>query len=182
MKKLILFGSVLLLSFAPSKLIKTKVADGITISLPPTLMPMTQDDIAQRYPSVRAPLGAFTNVDRDSDFSVNISATQWPDSDIELAAKFFKSGIYNLYDRVDIISEGIHTVNKRKLVFYEFESRVNGNKMKETERQAIFRYAYVQYYIGKDRTLVFTFSCPKDRKPEWQETVRAMMKTVKLSK
>ena len=171
---------MLLVSFAPSKLIKTKVADGITISLPSTLAPMTPDDIAQRYPSVRAPLGAFTNVDRDSDFSVNISATQWPDADIELAAKFFKSGIYNLYDRVDIISEGIQTVNKKKFIFYEFESRVNGNKMKETERQAIFRYAYVQYYIGKDRTLVFTFSCPKDRKPEWQETTRAMMKTIKI--
>jgi len=85
-----------------------------------------------------------------------------------------------LQDRVDFISEGIQTVNKKKFIFYEFESRVNGNKMKETERQAIFRYAYVQYYIGKDRTLVFTFSCPKDRKPEWQETVRAMMKTIKL--
>ena len=180
MKNFILFWSVLLLSFAPSKLIKTKVADGITMSLPSTLAPMTPDDIAQRYPSVRAPLGAFTNVDRDSDFSVNISATQWPDADIELAAKFFKSGIYNLYDRVDFISQGIHTVNKKKFIFFEFESRVNGNKMKETERQAIFRYAYVQYYLGKGRTLVFTFSCPKDRKPEWQETAQAMMKTVKI--
>ncbi len=180
MKKLILLYSLLLFGFAPTKLVKTKVADGITISLPSTLVPMATDDLANRYPSVRAPLGAFTNVDRDSDFSVNISATQWPDADIELAAQFFKSGIHNLYDRVDFISEGIQTINKKRFIFYEFESRVNGNKMKETERQAIFRYAYVQYYIGKDRTLVFTFSCPKDRKPEWQETVRAMMKTIKL--
>lgn len=180
MKKMIVLCAVVLLGFAPSKLIKTKVADGITISLPAALAPMAPDDIAQRYPSVRAPLGAFTNVNRDSDFSVNISATQWPDADIELAAKFFKSGIYNLYDRVDFISQGIHTVNKKKFIFFEFESRVNGNKMKESERQAIFRYAYVQYYIGKDRTLVFTFSCPKDQEPEWQETARAMMKTIKL--
>ncbi len=135
---MILLCSVLLLGFAPSKLIKTKVADGITISLPSTLAPMTTDDIAQRYPSVRAPLGAFTNGDRDSDFSVNISATQWPDADIELAAKFFKSGIYNLYDRVDFISQGIQTVNKKKFIFFEFESRVNGNKMKESERAGDF--------------------------------------------
>ncbi|HLZ17730.1 MAG TPA: hypothetical protein VKQ08_11850 [Cyclobacteriaceae bacterium] len=180
MKKITLFGFLLLSGFVPAKLIKTKVADGITVSLPTTLVPMAPDDVAQRYPSVRAPLGAYTNVDRDSDFSVNISATQWPDADIELAAKFFKSGIYNLYDRVDFISQGIHIVNKKKFIFYEFESRVNGNKMKESERQAIFRYAYVQYYIGKDRTLVFTFSCPKDRKPDWQETVRAMMRTIKM--
>src|SRR5579859_1674103 len=180
MKKIILFGILLLSGFAPAKLIRTKVADGITVSLPTTLVPMAPDGLAQRDPSVRAPLGAYTNVDRDSDFSVNISATQWPDADIELAAKFFKSGIYNLYDRVDFISQGIHIVNKKKFIFYEFESRVNGNKMKESERQAIFRYAYVQYYIGKDRTLVFTFSCPKDRKPDWQETVRAMMRTIKM--
>jgi len=182
MKKILLVCSVLLLSFAPAKLIKTKVADGITVSLPSTLSPMTQDDIAQRYPSVRAPLGAYTNIDRDADFSVNISATQWLESDVELAAKFFKSGIYNLYDRVDIISEGIQTVNKKKFIFFEFESRVNGNKMKESERAPIYRYAFVQYHISKGRTLVFTFSCPKDRKPEWQETARAMMKTIKISK
>jgi hypothetical protein len=180
MKKILLLCSVLLLGLAPIKLIKTKITDGITASLPATLVPMGTDDIANRYPSVRAPLGAFTNVNRDSDFSVNISATQWPDTDIELAAKFFKSGIYNLYDRVDIISEGIHLVNKKKFIFYEFDSRVNGNKLKEGERQAIFRYSYVQYYIEKGRTLVFTFNCPKDHKPEWQETARAMMKTIKV--
>ncbi len=180
MKKIVLLCGVILMGFMPIKLIKTKVSDGITISLPATLVPMATDDIANRYPSVRAPLGAFTNVDRDSDFSVNISATQWPDADIELASKFFKSGIYNLYDRVDFIDQGIHTINKKKFIFYEFESRVNGNKMKEGEREAIFRYAYVQYYISKGRTLVFTFSCPKDHKPEWQETARAMMKTIKV--
>lgn len=180
MKKTILLSCLFLLGFTPDRLIKTKVADGITISLPATLTPMTPDDIANRYPSVRAPLSAFTNPDRDSDFSVNVSATQWPDEDIELAAKFFKSGIFNLYDRVDFINQGIHTVNKKKFIFYEFESRVNGNKMKETERAAIFRYAYVQYYISKGRTLVFTFSCPKDRKEEWQSTVQAMMKTIKV--
>jgi hypothetical protein len=73
-------------------------------------------------------------------------------------------------------------VNKKKFIFYEFESRVNGNKMKESERAPIYRYAFVQYYISKGRTLVFTFSCPKDRKPDWQETARAMMKTIKISK
>ncbi len=180
MKKIIVLVSLLAFGFAPVKLTKTKITDTITISLPSTLVPMATDDIAQRYPSVRAPLGAFTNLDRDSDFSVNISATQWPDTDIELAAQFFKSGIYNLYDRVDFLSQGIQTINKKKFIFYEFESRVNGNKLKEGERQAIFRYAYVQYYIEKGRTLVFTFSCPKDHKPEWQEITRAMMKTIKL--
>jgi len=175
---------ILMLSFgftlAPIKLVKTKVTDGITVSLPKTLAPMTEDDIIVRYPSVRAPLGAFTNMERSTDFSVNISATQWVQDDIEIAAKFFKSGIYNLYDRVDIISSGIQTINKKKFIFYEFESRINGNKMKEGEKQPVYRYSYVQYYIEKDRTLVFAFNCAKDQRPQWQNAAHAIMKSIKI--
>src|SRR5438045_294584 len=106
MKKLLSIFLMSLFAFAPTKLVKTKVGEGITVTLPTTLAAMTEEDIIQRYPSVRAPLGAFTNQNRDTDFSVNISATQWVQADIEIAAQFFKSGIYNLYDRVDLISSG----------------------------------------------------------------------------
>jgi hypothetical protein len=178
-KRLILL-SMLFFGFAHPKLVKTKVADNIMVSLPASLTTMTQDDIVQRYPSVRAPLAAYTNEYRTADFSVNTSATQWPDGDIELAKKFFKAGIGNLYDRVDFIAEGVHVVNKKKLIYFEFESRVNGNKMKLGETSPVFRYTYIQYFVEKDRALVFSFNCPKDQKSEWQETVRAMMKTVKI--
>ena len=104
MKILSILLFVLLTAFA-AKMVKTRVAEGITVSLPPNLFPMTPDDIAQRFPSVRAPLGAFTNEDRVVDFSVNISATNWPDANAALAQKFFKAGLYNLYDRVDMIAE-----------------------------------------------------------------------------
>ncbi len=180
MKRLLIVCALALFAFAPSKLIKTKVADGIVVSLPKQLQPMTPEDIVQRYPSVRNPLGAFTNVDRDADFSVNISATQWRAQDVELAAKFFKSGIRNLYDRVDFLTEEVQTINKKKFIVFEFDSRINGNKLKEGERQPILRYSYVQYYVESGRTLVFAFNCPKDKKEEWQSTVHAMMKSVKL--
>jgi hypothetical protein len=180
MKKLLFFFLISLFAFAPSKLVKTKVGEGITVTLPTTLKPMTEEDIIQRYPSVRAPLGAFTNPNRDADFSVNISATQWVQTDLEIAAQFFKSGIYNLYDRVDLINSGIQTIDKKKFIYYEFESRVNGNKMKEAERQPIYRYTYVEYYIEKGRTLVFAFNCPKDHRTEWEASARAIMKSVRL--
>ncbi len=141
---------------------------------------MTPEDIIQRYPSVRAPIAAFTNGNRTSDFSVNTSATQWPDENTELAQKFFKAGITNLYDRVDFIDQGIHIVNKKKFIFFEFESRVNGNRMKEGEQSAVFRYTYIQYMVEKDKALVFSFNCPRDQRSEWQPTVRAMMKSIKV--
>jgi hypothetical protein len=177
MKKLLLsFAIIVLFAFSPSKLIKTKVAEGIVISLPAELQPMAEDDIILRYPSV----AAYTDVNRTLDFSVNISATQWPDTDLEIAKKFFKSSITNLFDRVDIIEEGIHTVHKKKFIFFEFESRVNGNKMTLGEQQPVFRYTYIQYLIEPGRTLVISFNCPKALREDWQENVRAMMKSVKV--
>jgi hypothetical protein len=148
--------------------------------MPAELTAMTPEDIIQRYPSVRAPIAAFTNGNRTSDFSVNTSATQWPDENTELAQKFFKSGITNLYDRVDFIDQGIHIVNKKKFIFFEFESRVNGNRMKEGEQSAVFRYTYIQYLVEKDKALVFSFNCPRDQRSEWQPTVRVMMKSIKI--
>jgi hypothetical protein len=79
-------------------------------------------DFSQRYPSVRKPIGAYTNPDHEVDFSVNISATSWPDTNLEMAQKFFKSGVMNMFDRVEILSEGIHEVNGRKLIYLEFET------------------------------------------------------------
>jgi hypothetical protein len=181
MRKILLsLGIITLFAFSPSKLVKTKIAEGITISIPTELQPMTEDDIILRYPSVRAPLAAYTDINRTLDFSVNISATQWPDTNLEMASEFFKSSITNLFDRVDFIEEGIHTIHKKKFIFFEFESRVNGNKMALGEQQPVFRYTYIQYLIEPNRTLVISFNCPKAMKEDWQETVRSMMKSVKV--
>jgi hypothetical protein len=181
----IIFNSLVLVVFLlatafSDKLIKTKVADGITVALPAALYPMTPDDIAQRFPSVRAPLGAFTNQDRVVDFTVNISATNWPDGDIDIAQKFFKSGLRNLYDRVDFISEGVQILHKKKFIFFELESRINGDRRKQGSQEPILKYTFIQYLVQPDRTLVFTFTCPKDQREEWQETAREVMRSVRV--
>jgi hypothetical protein len=55
------------------KLVKTKVSDAITVSIPQGWRPMDGLDFTERYPSVRAPLAAYTNEERLIDFSVNVS-------------------------------------------------------------------------------------------------------------
>lgn len=162
------------------KLVKTKISEGITVAIPETFTPMLPDDIVQRLPSVRAPLAAYTNPDRDIDFSINISATQWPDANIELASKFFRSGLQNLYDQVDFINEGIVEVNGKQYIFFEMESRMNGSKANETQRAPIIKYTYIQYLVEKNRTLVFAFNCPSRVKADWQETAIQVMKSVKV--
>jgi hypothetical protein len=167
-------------AFETPKLVKTKVAEGITASIPVGFQPMDEMDFSQRFPSVRAPLAAYTNREREVDFSINISATQWPDQDLEVASKFFRVGFNNLFDKVEIISEGVHEVHGKKFIYFEMDSRVNGSQMGEGQRSPILRYTYIQYLIQKDRTLVFSFGCPFRLKQDWQETARAVMKSIKI--
>ena len=102
------------------------------------------------------------------------------DVDLDVARQFFKAGLMNLYDKVDIIAEGIHVVNKKKYIFFEFESYVKGNKRQLGSDDPIFRYTYIQYLVQPKRTLVFTFTSPKDQREEWQGIARAMMRSVKV--
>lgn len=176
---MVLLGLILTAS-APTKLVKTKIGSDITVSLPPELYPMTPEDIAQRFPSVRAPLGAFTSQDRVVDFSVNVSATQWPDGNEEIAKKFFKAALFNLYDKVDLVSEGVHEYRKKKYIFFEFESRINSSKRVEGGSEPILKYTYTQYLVEPGRTLVFTFSCPRAVREEWQETAHNVMKSIRV--
>ena len=163
-----------------AKLIKVKVNDDITVLVPKEWHPMDDQDIAQRYPSVRAPLLAYTNMEREADFSVNISATQWPDDNIEIAQKFFKAGVVNMFDKVDMIDEGIREISGKKFIYFEFESRMNGNRQREELREPIIRYTYIQYYIRPGNAIVFSFSCPRRAREAWQESARDMMKGVKV--
>jgi len=161
------------------KLMKVKVNDSLTVSVPKDWRPMDDLDIAQRYPSVRAPLVAYTNLEREADFSVNISATQWPDDNAAIAQKFFKAGVMNVFDKVEMIDEGIREVRGKKFIFFEFESRVNGTRQ-EGFRDPVLRYTYIQYLIEPGKALVFSFSCPKRDRQQWQDTAREMMKSVKI--
>lgn len=162
------------------KLVKIKVNENITVFIPKAWRPMDGMDFTQRYPSVRAPLAAFTNEERVVDFSVNVSATQWPDADLEISQRFFKASIMNMFDRVEMIGEGIKEVKKKKYIFFEFESRVNGNRQQLEHQNPVLKYTYIQYLVEPSRTLVFSFNCPSRIKDAWQETAREMMNAVKV--
>lgn len=171
---------VVLAAFTPQKLVKVKINEGISLMLPEELKPMTEDDLVQRFPSVRAPLGAFTDQNRQADFTVSVSATQWPDGDLQVARQFFKSGISNLYDKVYFISEGTQEIHGKTYIYFEFESRVNGTKGKLGEQEPVVKYSLIQYLVEPKRTLVFSFSCVKPVMPQWQKQAQAVMKSLRV--
>ena len=153
-----LLGLALLSADRP-KLVKVKVTDDITVSIPQEWNPMDDLDFTQRYPSVRAPLAAYTNIDRTIDFSVNISATQWPDSDLKMAQQFFKASLVSMFDRVEMINEGVQEVNKKKFIFFEFDSRLNGTRQ-EGQQDPVLRYTYIQYLLEPGKPWCFHSTAP----------------------
>lgn len=171
---------VILTASDKPKLTKIKVNQDLTIYVPNTWRAMDAMDFSQRFPSVRAPLAAYTSEDRMVDFAVNVSATQWPDADVEISKKFFKASLMNMFDRVEMIKEGVHEVNKKKFIFFEFNSRMNGNRKDEGSKDPILRYTYVQYLVETGRTLVFSFSCERRMQEDWQSTAREMMSKIKV--
>lgn len=171
---------LLFLSFDQPKLVKVKVTDDITISVPKDWQPMDGLDFTERYPSVRAPLAAYTNTDRTIDFSVNVSATRWPDANLEIASQFFKASIRNMFDRVEMLEEGIREVNGNSFIFFRFESRVNGSKTDVGNTDPVLKYTYLHYLIQPQRTLVFAFNCPRRDRPEWEKASESMMKSIRV--
>lgn len=178
--KFLLAFALFFLGADQPKLTKIKVSQDITVSVPNDWRPMDDLDFRERYPSVRAPLAAYTNNDRNTDFSVNISATRWPDANLELASKFFKSSLTNTFDRITFIDEGIREVNGKSYVFFEFESRINGNKNQLGNADPVLKYTYLQYLVQPQRTLVFSFNCSRRDREAWEATARSMMKNIRV--
>jgi hypothetical protein len=178
--KFLLLLALVMVSFDQAKLVKTKITDDITVSVPKDWKPMDGLDFLERYPSVRAPIAAFTNEARDADFSVNISATRWPDTNLDIAQKFFKASLSNMFDRVQIINEGSRELRGKKFIYFEFESRVNGNRQVEGNTDPVLKYTYLQYLIEPHRTLVFSFNCARSDRPAWEASADAIMNSVKV--
>lgn len=179
-KGLILLAAITLFAFVPPRLSRVKISEEMSVLLPKTFRPMDDMDFSQRYPSVRKPIAAYTNESREVAFSVNISATQWPDANVDMARQFFKAGVVNMFDGVDMIEEGTYTLHGKEFIYFEFESRVKGERMTLELRDPVLNYTYIQYLVEEGRTLVFSFNCPKRIREEWQGTARKMMKSIKI--
>jgi hypothetical protein len=159
------------------KLVKVKLTDNIKVSVPKSFTPMTDEDKAQRYESSRLPIALYTDPDRLADFGVNRAYSIWSESDLEMMQQFYEASIIELYDKVEFLSKGTRTINKKKFAYFEFESVVypeNGFQ------RNISKYTYLMYCISGGVTYVFNFTCEKSAKQQWQATAKAVMESIKL--
>ena len=169
-----------LTSFDEGKLVSTKIKGGVSFGLPESMHPMTDDDIAMKYVSYRNAMGWFTDESRVADFVINNSITSWPEEDLELMSKMYKGSYYNLYDRIDMISEEIIEINERRFAVFEFISTIRGDQNSMVATGNISKYTYVGYTIVKNKVFVFTFNCPANLQNEWKSKAHSIMRSVKV--
>lgn len=164
------------------KPVKTKVADGITMMLPETLHPMSEQDLAAKYISHRMPLAAYTSPDRRADLTVNTANTAWQEADVGLMHNFYKASIVNLFTEVDFIKEETAHINDKAFSVFEFISVLEGDENSFTNRQAVETYNYIAYTIVNGQAMVFSFNASASQKDQWQHTAHEMMQSIKIKK
>ncbi|MFL5730230.1 MAG: hypothetical protein ACJ75J_12160 [Cytophagaceae bacterium] len=176
MKRILLLAglmcmSVLYTNAQAPKLKSKKIAEGVTASLPDNFYPMSNEDIAQRYPSTKKPLCMYTDMDRAVDFGLNESKSNWAGGDLKVLQQVYKSTILSLYKKVDFIQEGIKSIKKRDYICFEFTSEAQGNT----------KYTFLMYTVVNKKVFIFNFTCDQTQMKKWQETARAIMETVKIN-
>ncbi len=167
---LVLIISLFCIAGTLPKLSKRKLTDGVSALMPKEFIPMSDDDIALKYPSTKKPLAMYISPDRVTDFGLNVSKSKFPGGDIKLLSQIYKSTILDAYNKVSFIQEGVKLVNKREYAVFEYTSEFQGTR----------KYNYLQYTIVKNQVLIFNFSTNQSGMQQWQPIANAMMNSAKI--
>ncbi len=153
------------------KLAYFKLIDGAKVKLPSDFTPMTDDDLALRYPSTKKPLAMYTSADKTADFGLNISKTVWPESDLKILQKIYKSTILEMYNKVAFTKEEIMTIDKQPFIAFEFTSEVENHK----------KYSYVLYKVVKNHVYIFNYTCSQRVQEKWQPLAQQIVSSIKFN-
>ena len=162
------------------KLVKVEVSENITVNLPQSFQPMTEDQMLRKFESARPPVAAYTSADQRADFSVSTSATRWQSSDLPILKDFYRSSLLELYDEVDFLDEGLREVDGVQVAFFELTSLVKEDENAVVPKPPVQMYTFIQYTIHNEKTLIFTFSSPLRQQSQWQPIAQEIMSSVKL--
>lgn len=174
LKKLLLlfcFSIFMCSHLISQKLQYVTLTGGVRVKLPADFTPMTDDDMALKYPSTKKPLAMYTSADRNADFGLNISKTIWPENDLKILQKIYKSTILEMYNKVTFIKEEITTIDKQQFIAFEFTSEVENHK----------KYTYVLYKVVKNHVYIFNFTCSQRVQDKWQPQTGQIINSIKFN-
>lgn len=179
----------LLLSAGEPKLVTQKMVDGITVGMPKDFTQMSDEDIANKYPSTKKPVSMYTNLDRTVDFGLNISKSRWGGLDLNILKDIFHATIVDSYDSVTFLQEDIVSINGRPYVRYEYNSLFD-----KTEGYHFLLISILAKTVGEadvdkeqlapgnaNHLLIFNFYCAKAYQTKYQTVARAMMQSIHVN-
>ncbi len=161
---------------------KTKLSETITLSLPKTFRPMTDDEVVAEYAVYRKPLAMYIDAMNPVHLGVNVSASRWQNSDLAMLKSFYKATLLDLYSDVDFIQEELVKIGDYQFVVFEFTSSVKPTEKEQSiiEVNPIRRYYYLQYTVVEGQVMLFNFNCPIRLQPRWAPVAKEIMQSVDL--
>lgn len=179
---IILFLSTIFSILPVADLTKVEVTEEISMMIPTDFRLMTDDEVASHFFTTKRPVAIYTDPSVIIELGVNRSATEWIADDLEIMVSFQKSNIYNFYDEIEMISQGIKEVDGRKAAYFEFISTVKPDGQSIRAQSAVKKYTYIQYMIVGDHSWVFNFTSPVQLQPKWQPQLADIMDSIIFSK
>lgn len=179
----------LLLSATGPKLVSQKMVEGITVGMPKDFTQMSDEDIANKYPSTKKPVSMYTNIDRTIDFGLNISKSRWGGLDLNILKDIFHATIVESYDSVIFIQEDIVSINGRPYVRYEYNSLFDKTEGYHYLLISILAKTVGEAEVDKEKLapsnanhlLIFNFYCAKPYQEKYQTVARAMMQSIHVN-
>lgn len=158
---------------------KSKVAEGVSVSLPTGFRQMTDDEMKLEYPNFHKPVIMLTSEDMVADFGYNISFNQWG-KNLKLLKEFMKANHSYYFKDIQYLQDTFVTINDRKYILFEF---VSFTQNKETDRELapIRTYSYMMYTVEDNRILVFNYTCPARYMDKWKQAAPAIMASVSIN-
>lgn len=167
-----------------TKLVKTKVHDAITVSLPAEFTPVSEQEMMAKYVSSRKPLALYSNPSKQVDFSVNLSTNQWQHFDLPLVKDFYKASLSTLYSDIQWIKEEIQEIKGVPFAVFEYVGTVADTEQENTLRKTkpMQVYTNIAYGLVNGKVVVFTLTAPANQQQQWSPVAEAVMESIRLKK
>ncbi len=158
---------------------KTKMAEGISVSLPKGFRVLEDGEMKLKYPNFHRPVKMMTSEDEVADFGYNISFNQWGNN-YKLLKEFMKSNHSFYFKDIQYLQDTIVRLNGRQYIVLEF---VSFTQNKETDRELapIRTYSYMMYTVEDNRILIFNHTCPARYMDKWKQAAPAIMASIAIN-
>lgn len=184
-KKCILTAIILLYysySFAQSEYKKKELIRGITALIPLDFEIMSDDDMAQKYPTYKKPLVMYNDKNKEADFGLNAAVNKWPNTNLQVLKDMYKSTISSVFTTVEYVQNGvISKINGRNHIVFEFVSELVDDKRVDEKTLTVRKYTYLSYTLQDNKILIFNFTCSAGKKDAWNKVASIIMNSLKIS-